>query len=229
MLEDDLLKSIELALDRGWRNFKLYFMIGLPTETMEDMVAIVDLVRRVRQIKGVAGNRPNIRVSIATFIPKPHTPFQWVALNQEEELAAKHQILRRGLQKAGANPSWHDPRVSLIEGVMSRGDRRLGRVIHRAWQLGCLFDAWNDIFDYEKWMQAFDECDIDPKIYIRERSLDEVLPWSHIDTGISIDFLKQEYQRALAGEKTMDCSSGRCVGCGLDHWDEGCKEKRAPC
>jgi len=220
---DDLLQTIQFALDRGWRSFKLYFMIGLPSETAEDVIGIVDLVRRVRQIKGPAGNRPNIRVSVATFIPKPHTPFQWVAQNLEGELVSKHQILRRGLQKAGANPSWHDPRVSLLEGVMSRGDRRLGRVIHRAWQLGCLFDAWSDIFDYERWRQAFDECGIDPKTYVRGRSLDEILPWSHIDTGISIDFLKREYERALAGERTTDCSSGPCVGCGLQRWDEGCK------
>ncbi|MFW0858639.1 MAG: TIGR03960 family B12-binding radical SAM protein [Dehalococcoidia bacterium] len=218
-------QTIELALDRGWRSFKLYFMIGLPTETADDVLGIVDLVRRVRQIKGAAGKSPNIRVSVATFIPKPHTPFQWVAQNPEEELLSKHQILRRGLQKAGASPSWHDPRVSLLEGVMSRGDRRLGQVILRAWQLGCLFDAWSDIFDYEKWLQAFDECGIDPKAYIRERSLDEVLPWSHIDTGVSINFLKCEYQRALAGEETLNCCSGPCIGCGLQRWDEGCQEK----
>ncbi|MCL0041255.1 TIGR03960 family B12-binding radical SAM protein [Dehalococcoidia bacterium] len=219
---DDLVQSIQQALDRGWRSFKLYFMIGLPTETADDVLGIVDLVRRVRQIKGAAGNSPNIRVSVATFIPKPHTPFQWVAQNPEEELASKHQILRHGLQKAGVSLSWHDPRVSLLEGVMSRGDRRLGKVIHRAWQSGCLFDAWSDIFDYEKWLHAFDECGIDPKAYVRERSLDEVLPWSHIDTGVSIDFLKCEYERALAGEETPNCCSGPCAGCGLQRWNEGC-------
>jgi len=145
-----------------------------------------------------------------------------VAQNMEDSLASKQQLLRRGLQKAGANPSWHDPRVSLIEGVMSRGDRNLGKVIHRAWQLGCSFDAWSDIFDYEKWMQAFDECGIDPKTYVRERSLDEVLPWSHIDAGISIDFLKREYGRALAGERTPNCSSGPCTSCGLQRGHESC-------
>ncbi|MCL0047411.1 TIGR03960 family B12-binding radical SAM protein, partial [Thermodesulfovibrionales bacterium] len=222
ILGDDLLQTIQVALDRGRSSFKLYFMIGLPTETAEDILGIVDLVRRVRQIKGAAGNRPNIRVSVATFVPKPHTPFQWVAQNPEEELVSKHQVLRRGLQKAGASLSWHDPRVSLLEGVMSRGDRRLGKVIRRAWQLGCLFDAWSDISNYEKWIQAFDECGIDPKTYVRERSLDEVLPWSHIDTGVSIKFLKREYQRALAGEKTADCSSGPCADCGLQRWHEGC-------
>jgi radical SAM family uncharacterized protein len=221
ILGDDLLQTIQLALDRGWRSLKLYFMIGLPTETAEDVAGIVDLVRRVRQIKGAAGSRPNIRVSVATFIPKPHTPFQWVGQNPEEEIVSKQQVLRHGLQKAGANLSWHDPKVSLLEGVMSRGDRRLGKVIHRAWQLGCLFDAWSDIFNYEKWLHAFDECGIDPKAYVRERSLDEVLPWSHIDTGVSIDFLKREYERALAGEKTTDCSSGPCADCGLQRWDEG--------
>jgi radical SAM family uncharacterized protein len=221
----ELLQTIQLALDRGWRSFKLYFMIGLPTETAEDIAGIADLVRRARQIKGAAGSRPNIRLSVATFIPKPHTPFQWVAQNLEEEIVSKQQVLRRGLQKAGVNLSWHDPKVSLLEGVMSRGDRRLGKVIHYAWQLGCLFDAWSDIFNYGQWLQAFDECGIDPKAYVRERSLGEVLPWSHIDTGVSIDFLKREYERALAGEKTTDCSSGPCADCGLQRWVEGCRGK----
>ncbi|MBT9163358.1 MAG: hypothetical protein DDT24_00264 [Chloroflexi bacterium] len=98
-------------------------------------------------------------------------------------------------------------------------------MILRAWQLGCLFDAWSDIFDYEKWLQAFDECGIDPKAYVRERSLDEILPWSHIDTGVSTDFLKYEYQRALAGEETLSCCSESCAGCGLQRWDEGCQVK----
>ena len=223
--EDNLLQAVKTALDRGWRSFKLYFMIGLPTETEADIVGIIDLVRRVRQVRGASGNRSNIRVNASTFIPKPHTPFQWVAQSSEEELLSRHQILRRGLKKAEANLSWHDPKVSLLEGVMSRGDRRLGQVIHRAWQLGCMFDAWSDIFDYQKWMQAFDECGIDPKAYVRERSLDEVLPWAHIDAGVSIDFLKREYEHALAGEGTPDCRSGPCVGCGLQRWDEGCREK----
>ncbi|MDD5095125.1 MAG: TIGR03960 family B12-binding radical SAM protein [Dehalococcoidia bacterium] len=221
--EDDLLRTIELALNKGWHSFKLYFMIGLPTETEDDVQGIVDLVRQVRQIKGVNGKRPNIKVNVSTFIPKPHTPFQWVAQNTEGELDSKHQILQRGLKKTGASLSWHDPKVSLLEGVMSRGDHRLGKVIHRAWQLGCVFDAWSDLFDFEKWMQAFDECQVDPKGYVRERGLDESLPWSHIDTGVSLGFLKREYERAVAAEETPDCRSGICNGCGMKRWKVGCR------
>ncbi|MDY6912620.1 MAG: B12-binding domain-containing radical SAM protein, partial [Chloroflexota bacterium] len=121
--------------------------------------------------------------------------------------------------------SWHDPKTSMLEGVMSRGDRRLGKVIHRAWQLGCGFDAWSDLFDFQKWMQAFDECSIDPADYTRERFLGEALPWDHIDSGVSTDFLKQEYKRAREGEVTPDCRFGICTGCGLQLRDEGCKGK----
>ena len=223
--EADLLNAIELALSKGWHSFKLYFMIGLPTETEADVLGIVDLVRKARQIRGANGIRPNIKVSSSSFIPKPHTPFQWVAQSTESELISKHQLLMHGLKKTGANLSWHDTRVSLLEGVMSRGDRRLGQVIHRAWQLGCVFDAWSDLFDYVKWMQAFDECHIDPMSYVRERATDEVLPWSHIHTGVGPDFLKHEYERALASEETPDCRSGICNGCGLQRWDDGCKGK----
>ena len=223
--EDDLLQAIELALNWGWHSFKLYFMLGLPTETQEDVRGIVELVRRVRQTRGADGKKTNIRVNVSTFIPKSHTPFQWVAQNSEEELISKHEILKRGIRKVESKLSWHDPKVSLLEGVMSRGDRRLGKVIHRAWQLGCLFDAWTDQFSFDKWMQSFDECGIDPNDYTRERSVDEALPWGHIETGVSLDFLKREYERALKGEETPDCRFDKCIGCGLQRWNEGCKSK----
>lgn len=222
--EDDLIQCVELALRYGWKSFKLYFMIGLPTETEEDVMGIVDLARRVRGIRGVDGKRPNIKVNVSTFIPKAHTPFQWVAQNTGETLDIKHEILRRGLRKAESKLSWHDPKVSLLEGVMSRGDRRLGRAIHRAWQLGCVFDAWTEMFRFDKWMQAFEECNIDPMEYIRERALDESLPWGHIDTGVSFHFLTQEYERAMKGMLTPDCRGDVCSGCGLQRWDV-CKNR----
>ncbi len=222
LTEDDLLRTIELALNRGWDSFKLYFMIGLPTETEEDVQGIVDLARQARQIRNSEGKRPNIKVNVSTFIPKSHTPFQWVAQIGEEVLVLKHQILKQGLKKTGASFSWHDPRVSFLEGVMSRGDRHLGKVIHRAWQLGCGFDAWSDLFDCEKWMQAFDECGIDPNKYLRERKPDEALPWGYVDTGVSTEFLWNEYQRALALEPTLDCRTGKCNACGLQDWKDGC-------
>lgn len=220
--EEDLFQTVELALAQGWKSFKLYFMIGLPTETREDVEGIVELVQRLRLIRSPAGARPNIKVNVSTFVPKPHTPFQWAAQDAEEELAWKHEILRRGLKRAETKLSWHDPKVSLLEGVMSRGDRRIGRVIHRAWQLGCLFDAWTDMFRFDQWAQAFAECGIDPLHYLRERSLDEALPWDHIDTGVSRDFLKAEFARAVTGEETPDCRSSSCHGCGLETWPEGC-------
>ncbi|MFC2027342.1 TIGR03960 family B12-binding radical SAM protein [Chloroflexota bacterium] len=217
--ESDLIQCVELALKYGWKSFKLYFMIGLPTETEEDVLGIVDLVRNVRGIRGADGKRPNIKVNVSTFIPKAHTPFQWVAQNTDEELAAKHEILRRGLRKAESKLSWHDANVSKLEGVISRGDRRLGKAIYRAWQLGCTFDAWTEMFDFEKWLQAFDESDIDPAEYLRERALDESLPWDHIDTGVSVEFFTQEYEKALKGIKTPDCRGDTCSGCGLQRWD----------
>lgn len=223
--EEDLFQTVELALNHGWQSFKLYFMIGLPTETEADVMGIVDLARRVRQIRGASGSRPNIRVNVSTFVPKPHTPFQWVAQNTQEDMVWKQDILRRGLKKAESKLSWHDPKVSLLEGVMSRGDRRLGQVIRRAWELGAVFDAWSDEFRFEKWIQAFAECGIDPKAYVRERVLDEPLPWGHIDTGVSLDFLNREYHRAMVAEQTLDCRSGVCHGCGLQRWEEGCRDR----
>ncbi len=220
--EDELFQAIELALNKGWRNFKLYFMIGLPTETEEDVQGIVDLVHRASQIKGNNGGRPNIRVNVSTFIPKAHTPFQWASQESEEVLNSKHRILKRGLRKGKVGLSWHDPETSLLEAVMSRGDRRLGKVIYHAWQLGCVFDAWSEIFDYQRWLKAFEECDIDPAYYVRERPLDETLPWEHIDSGVKTDFLKNEYEKAMRGEVTPDCRYGPCNSCGLERWGVEC-------
>ena len=221
--EDDMLKTVSLALDRGWKGFKLYFMVGLPTETAEDVEGIVNLVDKMLRLKKV---RPRINISVATFVPKPHTPFQWVAQEGEDELNFKHQVLRQGLRRKGVRLSWQDPKTSLIEAVLSRGDRRLGKVIHRAWQLGCRFDAWSDCFSYENWLKAFDEVGLDLNFYAyRHRDLDEVLSWGHIDTGVSPSFLKREYHRAFEGEETPNCNQGWCQACGLEKWQLGCERK----
>ena len=158
--EEDILGTVATALEKGWTNFKLYFMVGLPTETIEDVEAIGQLVSKIRRLK--KKGRPRIKLSVATFVPKAHTPFQWVAQNSEEELHLKYEILRRDLQSMKVPLSWENPKASLLETVLSRGDRRLGRVIRRAWQLGCTFDAWSERFSYEKWRQAFDEAGLDP-------------------------------------------------------------------
>jgi len=221
--EEEILQTIGTAWERGWKNIKLYFMIGLPTETAADMVGIVELVRKIRDIgKG----RMNIRVNASTFVPKPHTPFQWVAQASGEELAARQQVLKSGLKKVGAHLSWQDPEVSLLEGVLSRGDRRLSRVIHRAWQTGCKFDAWSEHYSYNKWQSVFNECGLSPYFYAcRERSLDELLPWSHIDTGVDPSFLRREYGRAKVEQVTLNCRSGNCALCGLHLRQASCKKK----
>jgi radical SAM family uncharacterized protein len=221
--EEDILHTIETAWERGWRSIKLYFMVGLPTETISDIEAIISLVRMIRNI---GKRRINIRINASTFVPKPHTPFQWVAQASPEELAARQQVLRAGLKKVGVHLSWQDPEVGFLEGVLSRGDRRLAGVIQSARKLGCKFDAWSEHYSYEKWQNAFSECSLDPYYYAcRERSLDEVLPWAHIDTGIDPGFLKREYERTRLGRETPNCSSGPCNLCGLQQSHDKCQKK----
>ncbi len=226
--EEELLKSAAAAFDRGWTGLKLYFMLGLPTETMEDIQDLIRLVEKVRTAgRKDKGRTPQIRINLSTFVPKPHTPFQWVAQESEEGLNAKHGLLLEGLKRKGIKLSWTDPRVSLLEGVLSRGDRRLGRVIYRAWQLGSTFDSWSEQFHYENWAQAFAEAGLDPDFYARrERPFDELLPWSHIDIGVTTTFLKREYQRALDRRHTADCrSDGHCNACGLERQQPACRQK----
>jgi radical SAM family uncharacterized protein len=222
--EEELLAPIATALDKGWTNFKLYFMIGLPTETVGDIQSIIDLVAKIRRLG--EWQRPKVKISLSTFIPKPHTPFQWVAQDSEEQLSLKHQMLKQGLRHLGVDLSWQDPKVSELEAVLSRGDRRLGKAIYRAWQLGSSFDAWSERFNYQNWLQAFDETGLNPSFYAsRHRDLDELLPWSHIDVGVSSEFLKREYQRAWEEKETPDCRQGQCNVCGLQRWQLSCRRK----
>jgi len=227
LAEESLLATAATAFERGWTGLKLYFMVGLPTETDEDVEDIVTLVNKVRaEGKKASGKKPMIRVSVATFIPKPHTPFQWSAQIEEPDLTARHEILQQGLQRKGIRLSWHDPKTSLLEAAMSRGDRRIGRVIHRAWELGCKFDAWTESFNFDSWMRAFADTGLDPAFYAhRERPPDELLPWSHIDTGITDDFLKREFQRAREGLDTPDCRNNPCNTCGLED-TENCADRK---
>ena len=226
MTDESLLETAATAFERGWTSLKLYFMVGLPTETLEDVESIVTLVEKVRaEGKKASGKKPMIRVSVSTFVPKPHTPFQWSAQENEASLIAKQEILQNGLQHKGIRLSWHDPRVSLLEAAMSRGDRRLGKVIYRAWELGCRFDAWSEHYNHDKWLQAFADSGIEPVFYAsRERSPDEILPWSHIDAGVTEAFLKRELQRAKEEQETPDCRNNACNACGLEH-TESCREK----
>jgi radical SAM family uncharacterized protein len=224
--DESLLQTAGKAFERGWTSLKLYFMVGLPTETLEDVAGIITLVEKVRsEGKKASGRKPMIRISVSTFVPKPHTPFQWSKQEDEASLKTKQELLQKYLQQKGVRLSWHDPRVSLLEAVMARGDRRVGKVIRRAWELGCRFDAWSELYNHEKWLQAFKDSGIEPGFYAsRERSLDEILPWSHIDAGVTEEFLKREYQRARAGEETLDCRNNACNACGLEK-TEVCREK----
>ncbi len=225
--EDELMATAEAAFASGWTTLKLYFMLGLPTETVEDVEGISQMVNRVHSLgKRVPGRRPRLRISLATFIPKPHTPFQWVAQEEEQQLTSKLEHLMQGLRRRGIKLSWQDPKTSLLEAVLSRGDRRLGRVIHRAWQLGATFDAWGERLNYENWLGAFGEAGLKPAFYAqRPRPLDELLPWAHIDSGVSTSFLKQEYRRALKGQETADCRYQPCHVCGLEKREPQCQQK----
>jgi len=225
--EEQILETAAAAFGRGWRSLKLYFMLGLPTETTEDIEATIELVAKIRATgKGTRGGMPQVRISMSTFIPKPHTPFQWVAQAGEEQLNAKHELLKTGLRRKGSHLSWADPRISLLEAALSRGDRRLGKVIYDAWRSGSSFDAWDERFNHQNWLDAFAHNGLEPGFYAhRERSLDELLPWSHIDAGVSADFLKRECQRSLKGEETADCREQACNACGLERWQEDCQRK----
>ena len=172
-----------------------------------------------------AGQGARVRVSTSNFIPKPHTPFQWAAAMGADDLAVRHDLLRRRLKGAGIALSWEEPAHSLLEAVLSRGDRRIGAAVLRAWKAGARFDAWNEISDRRRWDAAFSEIGLDPAFYAhRERDLHEVLPWSHIDTGVSDDFLKEELRRAEKGEDTPDCRNNPCNSCGLEQL-QNCRDK----
>jgi len=214
---EEILGTAEAAYGSGWHRIKLYFMVGLPTETVEDVEAIAALVKQVLDVgRRARGKRAEVSVSVGTFIPKPHTPFQWLPLEKKELLQQKQHQLRRLIRSRGLKLSWNDPDTSLLEAALSRGDRRLGKVIHEAWRRGARFDAWSEIFDAERWWSAFSEQGLDPAFYAhRERSLEETLPWDHINSGVSKEFLIAEYERSLRGETTSDCREGPCLACGI--------------
>jgi len=228
LTDEDVLQAAEAAFSCGWTGVKLYFMVGLPTETLEDVQGIVQLAAQVKEIgRRYHRSRARVRVSTSTFIPKPHSPFQWARQSTAEDLAPKLELLRRGCKRAGVEFTWEDPEGSLLEAVLSRGDRRLGRAILRAWQLGCRFDAWHEHLDWGKWQQALAECDLEAAFYAhREPGLFEKLPWSHIDVGVSEAYLRGEWLKAQRGESTPDCHIESCNVCGVEHLGaEGCLAK----
>ncbi len=224
--EEELIATAIAAFKRGWRNLKLYFLLGLPTETEEDVTAITRLANKINALsKNTPGRKPQINISVSTFIPKAHTPFQWVAMDSQEQLKTKYKVLITGLHRKGVKLSWQETEMSLLEAVISRGDRRLGKVIHRAWKSGAVFDGWSEHFNYEIWLHAFKEVGLRPEFYTqRKRRLDEPLPWGHIDTGISPAFLKREYKLAMDEKLTPDCRLASCNNCGLKDFQLDCHQ-----
>lgn len=215
--EEEILDTCSKAFERGWTTLKLYFMLGLPTETDEDLEGITSLVYKIYNLTKLApGRRPHLRLSLSTFVPKAHTPFQWVGQISREEIMRRVALVKNGINRKGVKISYQSPEQSLLEAVFSRGDRRLGRAIHHAWEMGARFDGWDEWFDFNRWQQAFEYNGVDPAFYAnRQLSLDEPLPWGHIDSGVSRAFLLKEYQRALEGITTPDCRVGGCNYCGL--------------
>jgi len=225
--ESDLLNSVGAAFECGYTGVKLYFMIGLPTETMEDVLGIGHLaqkvVERYYQVpKDVRGKGLSVNVSASSFVPKPFTPFQWVPQDNIQTLREKQMGLRDLIRtNRQIQLSWHESKTSFMEAVFARGDRRVADALELAWKKGAKFDGWDEHFRFDAWMEAFKELDLSIDFYTaRMRSLDEVFPWDHIDVGVSKEYLKSEYQNALDAKLTPDCRNG-CTGCGMNVLEGG--------
>jgi radical SAM family uncharacterized protein/radical SAM-linked protein len=214
--EEEIIETTGSAFKLGYNLIKLYFMIGLPTETDDDLKAIVSLVKSLRKAKPAGRRHFNINASVAAFIPKAHTPFQWALQDRPETAREKIEMLRRELKMPDVRFKWQNPETSRLEGLFARGDRRLSALLVAAYGKGCRFDGWTDAFRYPKWMEALEEAGIDPEA-LAEKTTDPEgpLPWDHIDARVSKDFLKEEYNRAIAAASTSDCRNGDCHACGV--------------
>ena len=211
-----LLETAREIYSRGWTTIKLYFMIGHPAETMEDVDAIINLCKDVRHVgRQEIGNRAKVHAGVSTFIPKPHTPFQWVPCDNLDQIKAKQEHLRKHLRGPGLKLNWNDPHETQLEAWLSRGDRRMAEVVYQAWKNGAKFDAWSEHFKYDAWMDAFESVGLDPAFYThRQRPLDEVFPWEHISTTVTKKFLTQDYLWSLSGKTRIDCRE-QCFACGI--------------
>ena len=200
---------------RGWDRVKLYFMMGLPTETEEDLNGIIELAKYALKLgRSMGRKRLSVAVSVAGFVPKAHTPFQWERQNSIQELKDKGRYLKSQIKDKAISLNYHEPEVTFLEGVLSRGDERTADVIERAWRTGARFDSWTETFDLTRWLDAFEYCGLEPLEFTRERGESEILPWDFIDAGINKNFLLRERHKAYKGELTRDCKSG-CGACGL--------------
>ncbi len=213
--ESILFQGVSELFSMGWKNLKLYFMAGLPTEREEDLKAIIDLSKRISSLGERQRVHPQISVSVSTFVPKPHTPFQWEPQISLEGMKERLHFLKENLKTNKIRLKWQDPHLSLLEGVFSRGDRKLSRVLREAYQLGCRFDGWSDQFRFDLWKQAFEKAELEMTDYTQKKGAEEALPWSFIDTGIETDFLWREYQKGLREETTPACTAKDCHRCGL--------------
>lgn len=210
--EEDLLRTVGSVFEAGWRSVKLYFMTGIPGEREEDLEGIVDLAYKVLR-EGKYRNR--VTAAVSTFVPKSHTPFQWMRQAGLDEIVEKQAFFKRRMLHKNLMFKWHDGRMSLLEGILSRGDRRVGLAVERAFRLGCRFDGWSDALKFDLWEQAFKETGIQREEYLRERSLGETLPWHLIDAGVKTEFLLKERDLSLREELTPDCRADRCCDCGV--------------
>ena len=216
--EENLLQAVEAAFKQGWKQVKLYFMMGLPTETDEDIIGIANLAKKVVdkyfEVKGRRGC--TVTISVSCFVPKPFTPFQWFGQVPREEFERRQKLLKENIRDRSIKFNYHDARVSVLEGSLARGDRRLSKVIYQAWKDGAKFDGWTDLFKNEVWHEAYEKCGIDITQYNeRTRDLEEPLPWEHTSPGVSRAFLRREYDKALQECLTEDCRRGKCSACGV--------------
>ena len=216
--EEELLKTCRIAFEGGWNSVKLYFMLGLPTETDEDVMAIADLTRAVLNTwkRSAINKSRGVRITVSTscFVPKPHTPFQWEAQITTDEYLRRVELLRNEMRTKAITYSWHSPEQGCIEAALARGDRRMGKVLETAWRLGARLDSWSECFSMEIWCDAFEQCGLDLAFYaLRERGDDEFLPWSLISAGLSTEHLRSERKASREFGKTQDCRE-KCSGCG---------------
>lgn len=231
LTEEVILNGATQAFEGGWNKVKFYFMLGLPTETEEDMRAIAELANEtaVRYYETVPKEKRNgkcqITISTSFFVPKPFTPLQWARMYPPEDYIGRAKVVndavKEQLNRKSIKYNWHEADVTVLEGVLARGDRKIGQAILKVYEKGGIFDAWSEFFDYERWLDAFAECGIDPDFYtMRERSLDEVFPWDFIDVGVTKEFLKREWQNAMSESVTPNCRM-RCSGCGVKKFGGG--------
>lgn len=215
IIEEDIVSTVSDAFSLGWQVIKLYFMIGLPTEKDEDILEMVALIKRLLMITRKKGKNGRINISVNTFIPKPHTPFQWAKQLPIKESIQITERLRSMLNLPRLHFKWQNPETSILEGVWARGDRRLGRLLETAYRMGCCFDGWSDMFQYNRWVAAAEQTGISFDFFTtRERKTDEPLPWDHIATGVKKEFLEKEWKQANKEETTPDCRDGNCQKCG---------------